>query len=126
MIRSRSLIPSEQPERIAHCRSFVLSVSDLCDSLTSLRRNERIFFFNYKKTVKTYKNTIFRFFKRFAHSLICLERPERIAHIRSFVMSDLRDLLTVALLLHGLYYKVLCSVARYKKAFIKYKLDKRY
>ena len=34
--------------------------------------------------------------KKTSDSLICPERPERIAHIRSFVMSDLSDLLTVA------------------------------
>ena len=32
----------------------------------------------------------------FAHLLICPERPEQIAHIGSFVMSDLSYLLTVA------------------------------
>ena len=34
--------------------------------------------------------------ERFAHSLFCTARPERIAHIRSFLSSDLSDLLTVA------------------------------
>ena len=33
---------------------------------------------------------------RFAHSLICPEQPERIAHICSFVMNDLSDSLRVA------------------------------
>ena len=42
-IRSQLLIPSEQPEQIAHGWSFVLS--DLSNLLTSLRRNERIFCF---------------------------------------------------------------------------------
>ena len=48
-ICSRSLIPSERPEQIACGRSFVLS--NLSDSLTSLRRNEQIFCF-LKNTVK--------------------------------------------------------------------------
>ena len=33
--------------------------------------------------------------ERFAHSLICLEWPERFSHNRSFDMSDLSDLLAV-------------------------------
>ena len=37
-----------------------------------------------------------KFFEWIAHSLIYHERPERITHSRSFVMSDLSDLLTVA------------------------------
>ena len=52
-ICSQSLIPSEQPEQIAHGRSFVLS--DLSDSLISHRTNERnlCFLKNFQKTVKT-------------------------------------------------------------------------
>ena len=36
------------------------------------------------------------FCERFAHSLFCAERLERIAHICSYAMSDLSDSLTVA------------------------------
>ena len=33
--------------------------------------------------------------EQFAHLLFCAERPEQIAHICSFVMTNLSDLLTV-------------------------------
>ena len=36
--------------------------------------------------------------KRFAHSLIFGEQPERFAHSRSFLVSDLSDLLTSLIL----------------------------
>ena len=99
-IRSRKLIPSEQPERICHGCSF--SLSDLSDSLTSsLRRNEQIFFFFF--TVKTYKKTIFsNFFERIAHFLWANEKMTDLLKqnraIRSFThfLRDLRKWLTFA------------------------------
>ena len=110
-LRSRLLIPTEQPEQIVHRRSF-----DLSDSLTVLRRNERIFCLlkTSKKTVKNVpKYDFFEFFwancsffvskkinerllKKPSNSLICPEQPQQIAHISSYVMSDLSDSLTVA------------------------------
>ena len=114
-IRSQLIISSELPERIAHGRLFVLS--DLSYSLTSLRRNEQKFSFfkNFQKNCKmVQKIRFFRIFlsewlifcerkrngalcwKKPSASLMCPEQPERIAHICSFVMSDLSDLLTVA------------------------------
>ena len=107
-IRLQSLIPSEWPEWIAHSRSFVLS--NLSDLLTSLRRNEQIFCFkkNSKNIQKydffwiflSYSNCSFfvskRENERFAHLLICPEWPEQMAHICSFVMSNLSVFLTVA------------------------------
>ena len=118
-ILSRSLIPSEQHERNAHGRSFVLS--DLSHSLTSLRRNKQ----NFKKTVQNVQNLfewtahflwakekmrdLLKTTERFAHLywaiwgnrshlLICHEWPERFAHSRSFVLSksDLSEWLTFA------------------------------
>ena len=101
-----SIIFGEQPER----------------SLTSLIKkggmSEALVFFNLqKKTQKVLKNMILvkffewitRFFwskermsdllkedERFAHSRCYHERPEQIAHGRSFDMSDLSNLFTVA------------------------------
>ena len=95
-IRSQLLIPSERPEQIAQSRLFVLT--NLSDSLTWLRRNERIFcffkiFFKNCKNIQKYD--FFVFFsancsflwakeqtsdslKKKSDSLICL-----------FIMSDL-------------------------------------
>ena len=76
------LIFGERPEQFAHITH-------------EKRGNEWIArFFMYKKRTK---NTIsVKFFEQIAH--IYHEQPERIAHGHSFVMSDLRDSLTVALL----------------------------
>ena len=122
-IRAWSLIFGEGPERIAHGHSFLVSklsnlltllifgdyLSDLLTSLIIKREwvNRSVFF---KHTKNIQKNTILvKFFwancsffvsnranERFAHFLIYHERPEQITHGRSFVMSDLSDLLTVA------------------------------
>ena len=123
-LRSRLLIPTEQPEQIVHRRSF-----DLSDSLTVLRRNERIFCLlkTSKKTVKNVpKYDFFEFFwanrlwakerltcekeqnaavALFSWStwancsmfLFCKEQQEWIAHSCSFVQSYLSDSLTVTL-----------------------------
>ena len=88
-IRSWLLIPSEWPEQIAQGHSFVLS--DLSNSLTLLRRNERIFFF-FKKFQKSCrkctKNTIFLIFL-LNHSFFLSEREnewlaQKSLAIRSF------------------------------------------
>ena len=100
VICSQLLIPSERPERIAHGHSFVLR--DLSNSLTSLRRNEQIFFFFF--TVKRTKNTIFleffganrKFFgERIRKGAICSTKPSD-SLICSFALSNLRKLLTFA------------------------------
>ena len=105
----------------ANSSFFAKKVSDLSDLLTiahsfwaicSLRSegmSETFAFFKLPKNCnKRTKNTIFfanrsafvskrenEWFaktpERFAYSLICHERPERIVHICSFVMSDLSD-----------------------------------
>ena len=122
-IRAWSLIFGEGPEQIAHGHSFLVSklsnlltllffgdyLSNLLTSLIIKREwvNRSVFF---KHTKNIQKNTIVvKFFwancsffvinranERFAHFLIYHERPEQITHGRSFVMSDLSDLLTVA------------------------------
>ena len=81
-------------------RSFL--VSDLSDLLTSLIKKRewanRSFFKKQKPYIKHTKN-ILKFFEQITHLLIYHERPERITHSRSFVMSNLSDSLTVALLI---------------------------
>ena len=64
----------------SHC-SFYLS--KMSDSLTLLTKKEKM---SKSKT----------FLERSAHSLISSERPERITHGGSFVLSDLSNSLTVA------------------------------
>ena len=104
-IRSWSLIFGEQPERIAHGRSFLVSdLSDRSHCPPKMREWANGSFFKIKKPyIKHTKNKILDFlpkiFERIAHSLTYHERPERIAHGCSFVMSDLSDSLTVALLI---------------------------
>ena len=96
---------SERPEQIAHGRSFL--VSDLSDSLTSLNKKEGmsesfIFLKNVQKS--TQKNEFSQIFlsdfflggnkranERFAKKMRDLLIP-------SFIMSDLSESLTVALL----------------------------
>ena len=83
----------------AHGCSFL--VSDLSKSLTSLiKKREWANRSGFFKCTKKYdKNRILvKFSEQIAHSLICHERPEQIAQGRSFVMSDLSDLLTVPVL----------------------------
>ena len=77
-ICSRSLIPSERPEQIACGRSFVLS--NLSDSLTSLRRNEQIFCF-LKNTVKNVQKIWFKnfFFEPIAYFLWAKDKSDRFA-----------------------------------------------
>ena len=77
-ICSRSLIPSERPEQIACGRSFVLS--NLSDSLTSLRRNEQIFCFlkNTVKNVQKIRLKIF-FFEPIAYFLWAKDKSDRFA-----------------------------------------------
>ena len=78
--------------------------------------SESLIFFNlqkkYRKRTKKYissqtflsellffcerKTNLLKKKERFAHLLIYHERPERIAHSHSFVMSELSDSLTVA------------------------------
>ena len=103
------------PEQIAHGRSFVLS--DLTDSLTSLRRNERTFVFfitskNWSESpifcerirkwaICSKKNERFAHLSwatwvNCSHLLICHEQPERFAHSRSFILNNLSESLTFA------------------------------
>ena len=100
-IRSWSLISSERCEQIAHGRSFF--VSDLSDSLTWLRGNERSWANHSGRSPKKRKwaNRSVMLIclerpERFAHGFISSERPERFAHGSSFVLSDLSKSLTVA------------------------------
>ena len=114
------LVSIEQPERIAHGCSFLVSdlseslmvahfwwvtwairshrsflVSDLSDLLTSLIKkgvmSESLIFFKRTKNVLKIQ-LLSNFFEQIAHSLIYHERPERIAHSRSFDLSDLSKL----------------------------------
>ena len=78
-IRSWSLILGERPEQIAHGCSFL--VSDLSNLLTSL------IFLNTKSYIKHSKKLDFRFFYQKCLSELL---------IRSFIMSDLSESLTVA------------------------------
>ena len=84
--------------------SFLAKNEQLSDLLTLLIKKDGMSESLVKKkhTKNAPKSTILQyysnFFERIAHSLIYPERPERIAHSCSFVMSDLSDLLTVALL----------------------------
>ena len=116
---SHLLFFGEQPEQIAHGRSFVMS--NLSDSLTSLLTKREIANFFRKTYKKLYKNVQKIWFysyllseslvfceqksewaicsqktEWFAHLLFYDEWPEWIAHSRSLVMSDLSDLLMVA------------------------------
>ena len=102
-------------------RSFLVSnLSDLFASLIKKREwANRSFFLNLQKTYQKIRfnqtfwanRSFFGFCERnskwaicskqteqFSNSLFYHERPEQIAHNRTFVMSDLSDLLTVALL----------------------------
>ena len=101
------LIFGEQPERIAHGCSFL--VSDLSESLmvahfwwvTWAIRSHRSFLVSdlseslifFKRTKNVLKiQLLSNYFEQIAHSLIYHERPERIAHSRSFDLSDLSKL----------------------------------
>ena len=100
--RSRSLIPSERSEQIAHGCSFVLS--DLSNSLTLLRRNERIFCFLKKLQKNCKKCTKYNFFEFvWANSSFLLAKDKKKSNllkkqidllIHSFVLSDLNESLT--------------------------------
>ena len=114
---THSLIYGERPEGFSHHRSFLLSnmsetltVAHLSWATWAIRslRSEGISK-TLKKLYKTYKiclsePLIFCERKRKcaicskqpSDSLICIEQSEGIAHICSFVMSDLSGLLTVA------------------------------
>ena len=121
--RSWSLSFVEQPERFAHSHSFVMS--DLSNSLTSLfwkgRMSEALGFLNLQKKTftKCKKIQIYSIFferftrcrerkskwaihfkksEQFAHLLFYHEWPAKIDHGHSFVMRDLSNSLTFALL----------------------------
>ena len=108
------------PERIAHGHSFL--VSNLSDSLTYLIKkegmSESLVFLNKKTYIKRTKNMILvkkiwvnRSFAQLSwatwanrsQSLFWYERPERITHSRSFVLSDLSEALTVAHLIWAIW-----------------------
>ena len=74
------LIFSERPERFTHIAH-------------QKRGNEWFTHFSNKNFFRFFKPNIF---ERSANSLISSEWPEQVAHSRSFVLSDLSDLLTVA------------------------------
>ena len=97
---SQLLIPTEQPERIVHRRSF-----DLSDSLTVLRRNGRILCLlkTSKKTVKNVpKYDFFEFFWANCSFIVSKKINERLLKkpsnslICSFVLSNLSKSLTLA------------------------------
>ena len=83
VIRSWLLISSEQPEQIAHGRSFILS--DLSESLShsfdlsDLSKSLMVAYFLWATWAIR------------SLSLISSELPDRFAHGRSFVLSDLSE-----------------------------------
>ena len=120
---SLSLIFAEQPERFAHIAHFWWATRAICSHCSLKRGNERIDPFYIKKNLQKYtkkyhfsqiclsESLVFcegkseRANKRFtqknewyAHLLIYDEQPVKIVHSRSFVMSNLSNSLTVALL----------------------------
>ena len=106
--RSRLLIFGEQPERFAHSHSFVMS--NLNDSLTSLFKKrewaKRSFFKNLQKTFKKgpkiqFYSNLFEWITRFLwvkEWMSDLLKKTSNLLMRSFIMSDLRNSLTVTLL----------------------------
>ena len=100
--RSWFLIFDKQPERFAHILIFGEQPERFAHIAHQKRGNERIAyvfcFFTHIKHTKKIRFYIFlpKSFERISHLLIYHERPGQIAYGRSFVLSVLRDLLTVA------------------------------
>ena len=97
---SWSLIFSEQPEQFAHIAHFCERPEQFTHIAHQKRGNERFVILDFLAKIfwanRSFAHFLWATWANRSRSLICLERPERFAHSRSFPLRDLSDSLTVA------------------------------